>query len=484
MQTIAKTLNPSDARAIALIGVYAFYTGCFMLLGIATPLLRLKIYNLDRELIYLAMAIALLGWLLSGSISKAVIKSCYYNLAMSYSPRLLIAIASIWSSILLIFSLDFDRVITEGLVSGVWAIVAATLIGTALRVGSVAQFGGFNSFKESFKNTKSTNSQQDSNQSTQNLDPDLEGGLNGLSISSDNDNNRTVISPKILAQQPQQYKGLMCLVLSLFVWTILDLPEGILELVAIALGTLGLTGLTTWQVLLDPTEHLILIQFSGIWGMASSFTINLVQFSRLETIKLKEVDLQWLQLAGTSKAITLPMIVTEDIGKLDVKLGLLETLTAKLNLTAHKISRDPLSVMEILLPQSVGMLAGLVILGLGVAFSVLLPLPPKMPLETYMLLTGICLVSPCLGRFILGFVAPSMMIDTIADRSDSFRSSESYTESSNVAWQVGTGLIMIAIANSKNYQPEILSLALIWLCCGVGGCILAISKRSPLITKR
>jgi len=220
--------------------------------------------------------------------------------------------------------------------------------------------------------------------------------------------------------------------------------------------------------------------------MASSFTIDLVQFSRLETIKLKEVDLQWLQLAGTSKAITLPVIVTEVIGKKSQKLGddkvddkselgLIETLAAKLNLAEHKVSRDPLSVMDILLPQSVGMLAGLVILGMGVTFSVLLPLPPKMPLETYMLLTGSCLVSPCMGQFILGLVAPSTMVKD--DRSDF----------SEIVWQVGAGLIMIAMFSSYkvNSQPEsLLNLALIWLCCGIGGCILALSRRSPLMTKR
>jgi len=481
MQTIAKTLDSSDARAIALIGVYAFYTGCFMLLGIATPILRLKVYDLDRELIIIAMAIALLGWLLSGNLSKSVTKSCYYNLAISYSPRLLMAIALLWSSILLIFGLDFSQVITEGLISGVWAVVAATLIATAFRIGSVAQFASYNSFKSNFKNTRSTNSKQEFNLG---IDRDLDR----LSITNDSDSskNRTIVSPKILAQQPQQFKGLMCLVLSLFVWTILDLPEGIAELAAIALGTLGLTGLSTWQVLLCPIQRLILIQFSGIWGMASSFTIDLVQFSRLETIKLKEVDLQWLQLAGTSKAITLPVIVTEVIGKKSQKLGddkvddkselgLIETLAAKLNLAEHKVSRDPLSVMDILLPQSVGMLAGLVILGMGVTFSVLLPLPTKMPLETYMLLTGSCLVSPCMGRFILGLVAPSTMVRD--DRSDS----------SEIVWQVGAGLIMIAMFSSYkvNPQPEsLLTLALIWLCCGIGGCILALSRRSPLMTKR
>jgi len=130
--------------------------------------------------------------------------------------------------------------------------------------------------------------------------------------------------------------------------------------------------------------------------------------------------------------------------------------------------------MDILLPQSVGMLAGLVILGMGVIFSILLPLPPKMPLETYMLLTGSCLVSPSMGRFILGLVAPSTMI---SDRSSS----------SEIAWQVGAGLIMIAMFSSYkvNSQPEsLLTLAMIWLCCGVGGCILALSRRSPLMTKR
>jgi len=114
----------------------------------------------------------------------------------------------------------------------VWAIVAATLIGTSFRIGSANQFG---SSKSNFKNTKTSKSRLDlKSDFNQNLDRNLDR----LSVTNDEQSkDRTIISPRILAQQPQQFKGLMCLVLSLFVWTILDLPEGIAELGAIALVT-------------------------------------------------------------------------------------------------------------------------------------------------------------------------------------------------------------------------------------------------------
>jgi hypothetical protein len=468
MQTIAKPLD-SNVRAISLIGVYAFYTGCFMLLGIATPILRLKVYNFDGESILGAVAIALLGWLLSKNLSKSLTSSCFHNLEIKYSAQLLMAIALLWLSLLLILSLDLSEILTDGLISGLWAIVAVTLIGVALRMGRANQVANY---KNPDKNLN------------KNPNKSLKPSVNPISITYNHDQGNAeqiIISPDALTQQPQQFKALMCLALSLFSWTILDLPEGIAELTAIALAGWGLTGLTTSQVILCPAKRTVTMQFSGIWGMASSYRINLVQFSRLEIIKLKEIDMQWLQLAGSSSVITLPNSVVECMNKNEPNHpapNLSQTLMDRLNLAEHKVSRDMLSAMNILLPQSVSTLAGVLILGLGVAFAVLLPLPPKMLLETSILLIGICLLSPSLGRLIIRLVAPSSMPN----------------EQSAIvlpAWQVGVGLIITAVVSGSKFNSQtnsqiesLLTLTLIWLCCGVGGCILALSRRSPLITRR
>jgi hypothetical protein len=456
-QTTAKPSDTNDIRAITLIGVYAFYTGCFMLLGIATPILRLKVYNLDGELILAAMAIALLGWLLSKTLSKSLTFSCFNNLAITYSSQLLMSIGLLWVVLLLIFSLDLSEILTDGLVSAVWAIVALTLIGVALRLGSVNQMA----------NSKNVKTKTSANQ------------IHNVTYDQVNEDQIT-ISPKALFQQPQQFKGLMGLALSLFSWTILDLPEGIGELSAIALAVMGLTGLTTWQVMLVPSKRIFNLHFSGIWGMSSAYSINLEQFSRLETIKLKEIDMQWLQLAGNSSVITIPNSVIEELSKNEKNHGdvstqnLIGVLIHKLNLVEHKVSRDILSVMNILLPQSVSTLGGLVILGLGIAFAFLLPLPSEMPLETTILLMGSCLVSPSLGRIVIGLVAPSSM-------------EPNQSKFVLPSWQIGLGLITIAVASSAKLNSQVESLftlILIWLCCGVGGCILALSRRSPLITRR
>jgi len=491
--TTAKSLDTNDTRAIALIGVYAFYSGSLILLGIATPILRLKVYALDAELVFAAIAIALIGWVGSKNLSKSLIKTCFDNEGINYSWQVLVAIALFWLSLLLVLSLDLPEIVVEGLVSGMWAIAATTLIGIALRIGSAIQLDNLNrNVKHSSKHREIPKIRNRESSHRSNLNQ----AMNQLSVSADNEA-QIIISPQALAQQPQQFRGLMCLVLSLFAWTILELPHGIAELVAIALASWGITSLSTWQVLLYPVERSISIQFSGIWGMASSFTVNLAQFSRLETIKLKEVDLQWLQFAGASSVITLPIAITENTDRSArydrsvnnslnksvknivndgtdtlINPNLIQTLTAKLSLAEHKVSRDILSAMNIILPQSVGALAGLVILGLGIILLIFLPTPSKMPLETTTLLVGSCLVSPSAGRLILGLVAPSTMMPEPTKHLPT--------------WQIGTGLIIVTMFSDSQlkFQGDLLALGLIWLCCGIGCCILALSRRSPLITKR
>ncbi|AFY74649.1 hypothetical protein Syn7502_02697 [Synechococcus sp. PCC 7502] len=483
MQTTAKTFDPSDTRAITLIGVYAFYTGCLMLLVIATPVLRLRSYYQGYELAIVTVAIAMIGWLLSGNWSKAVTKSCYYNLPMSYPPQLLVVIALFWLGLLLIYSLNLNQVITDGFVAGMWAIAATTLISASVRLGSNKQVGNSKYIGQNIQGIQN---------------------ISITSISPQSNQEQIILTPNVITQQTGQFKGLMCLILSLFTCTTLELPDGVTELLAIALAGAGLTGLSTWQLLVYPSKRLISMQFSGIWGMESSFTINAVQFSRLETIKLKEVDMQWLQLAGSDSIVTLPSPLTDAIT--DGKQGnskqqndhlansLTSTLIDSLNFSAHQISRDTLGVMNILLPQSVGIFAGLVILCLGVALLMLLPLPSGVSLATYMLFLGICLVSPSLARLVVGLVAPSIMTP---DRSNLILP----------AWQVGAGLILIALFSGSQFYSEVYtavdsqigsqavrqmvihvenfcSLALVWLCGGVGTCILALSRRSPLITKR
>lgn len=461
-----KNLDTTDARAIALIGVYAFYTGCIMLLGIATPLLRLKIYNLDRELWLGAVVIVLLGWLVSKKLSKSVIKSCFENVAFSYTPTFLIAIALLWLSLLLIFSLELDDILTDGLVSGLWAIVGTTLISIGLRIGTIA--------KPTAKSKSSYYAPQ----------------IKITGASEVNNNEKITISPKALRQQPQQFNGLMCLILSLFVWTILNLSEGLGELVAIAFASWGLTNLSTWQVLVYPPQKLISIDFSGIWGMASTFDINIHTFPRLETIKLKELDMQWLQLAGKSEVITLPTTVTESSTPKaaadrpnsatnpdnfnDPFSNLTEALTVKLQLPVHKVSRDTFGMMNILLPQSVSILAGVALLALTLITSLFWQLPTKLPLETTILLLGICLVIPRMAQLVLQLVAPSMMP---SDRPPALLP----------PWQIGSALVILANISATKLSSqgaELLSLTIIWLCGGVGICVFALAQRSPLVTKR
>ncbi len=495
MQIMPK--NFVDARAITLIGIYAFYAGSFMLLGIATPLLRLKIYSENYWFVagFVAIAIILLGWLLSGGFSRFLAKSCDANLVLIFSRQFITLVLGFWLSLLLIFSQDFNQVITAGLASGIWAIVATTLLGIALRLGiSLGKFR--NKFRSEFRIGEKI---------TKNIK-----NINQLSVLT-KDDAQVLISPNILAQQPRQFLGLMCLSLSLFSWTILDLPDAIDELVAIGLGGWGLTSLSIWQVLLDPGKKLISLCFGGIWGMKSCFSLKLAPSARLETIKLKEVDWQWLQFTGTSAVITMPTSIAESISiaegasfteginkkisdKKSINRHLLSKdkhtgdrlagdqhsddqltkisfmIAEKLNLHEHQINLDLQAAMPVILPQGAAMLAGLAMLALAIIFLVFLPMPPKMLLETTILLTGCCMVSPSLGRLILSLVAPTTMnSDLVPPLLPS--------------WQIGAGLIVVAIF-ARVYDQNLLGLTAVWLCWGVGCCILALSRCSPLIVRK
>jgi hypothetical protein len=445
MQIIASKQLISDrlgyARALTLMAINSFYTGCFILLGIATPVLSLKLVNLPIPLIAPTLGALLVGFLLSGFITKSFVKDCYHNQPLQFPLRLLVTVGCFWLGLVLIFSLGFDQILTDGLAAGLWAIAAMTFLMMSLRLY--------------LTNKASTT--------------DKPSKIDQLNIVTYADQTLS-LSPTALIQQPRQFSSLMTIILSLFLWTMVDLPVGVVEIMAIALACLGLTGLSTWQMHIDPEQRSLYMHFSGIWGMAASYTINIKNFSRLEIIKLKEGDLNWLQLVGNGTDLALPGVVSDYTHKNAESNQIAKTLLQSFNLARHETIRDSLELIGILLPQSAGMLAGVAFLGCGVAVLLLLPLPPRMPLEGLIFLVSTCLLSPAIARSLLHLVAPNYLLPDAAS-------------CDLPPWQIGAAMMMTVVL----LQPQtggLANLGLAWLSCGIGSCILALSRRSPLVSQR
>lgn len=427
MQTTFSALNPS--RSINLIGMYAFYTGCMMLLITATPILRLRTLIPQQEMIWAALAIALLAWLVSGSWAQLVITVCthdqfLFNLPRSSKSPILTGLV-VWISILLSLTLGIDPIVCHGMIAAVWAVVAIALICMALQLGN--------------------------------------GRLSRVSPSSVAANDLIILAPLSINQQPHQFRALMALLLGLLTWTSLDIAELSPELWAIALVTMGLVGFCAWQFVIDRKRRTINLELHGIWGMQTSFYVNLYQFSGLTTLKLRELDLEWLQLSNNREVITLPPHFIAEASENDSNL--MTILRDYLDLVEHKLSRDLLSTMHILLPQSVGTLAGSTFILLGICLDLLWDVPSQATAPSFLLLTGCCLIISPLAQQMIYVVAPRVMR---GDRLD------------QLPWQIGAALMIIALYSDSHLIP----LTLIWLCCGMGGCMITIARRSPLVHRR
>jgi hypothetical protein len=441
-QVVSGKPDWGSSQSAQLIAISAFLAGLFILVNSTMPVLRLG----NPQLLMLVFASSLLAFIFARYIAHSIWLDCRQNSPFSFTGELTTGIGISWLMLLALLNFNLQAEIANALVAALWLFVGAGLLGISTWLGLAIG------------------------------KPIAESDLavsDRLSVITYGDRS-VCISPASLSQQPRQFNSLIMLLLSVFFWTTLEGSSYIRTIVAISLAMAGLTGLSTWQILVQPQQRLLQMQFSGIWGLESIYTINLHAFSRIEVVKLREGDLSWMQLAGYSKDITLPSAVL-GTGKTNGESELGQALLTSCNLARHETTRDSLGLVGILLPQGAGVLAGIAFVAVGLFSMLFLPSLPRTGLSGCVMLMGACLISPVVARYVINLVAPASLMPDSPRHSDRLQ-----------AWEIGVALVT-AFAALRNAQGvnvlPLLSLAGAWTCFGIGICILTLVRRTPIATK-
>ncbi|NJM27562.1 MAG: hypothetical protein HC856_03730 [Pseudanabaena sp. RU_4_16] len=441
-QLVSGKLDWGASQSAHLIAMSSLLAGFFIILSGVAPILRLG----NSQLSVLAMALTLLAFALSKHVAHSIWLDCRQNSPFSFSNELITGIGIGWLVLLALLNFNPQSPIVDALVGTLWVSVGAGLLGISTWLGLAL--------------TKPATEQE-------------LAAADRLSVITYSD--KTVsVSPTSLGQQPRQFNSLVMLLVSVVFWTTLEGPNSVRTISTIAMAMAGLTGLSTWQIEVQPARKIFNLKFSGIWGLESAFTINLHAFSRLEVVKLREGDMSWMQLVGYNKDITLPSAVI-GTAKTDGESELGKALLDSCHLARHETTRDSIGLVGILLPQGAGILAGMAFVALGLGGLLFMPAPPRLVLPGCIMLMGVCLVSPVVARYILNLVAPTSLIP------DPPR----YVERLQ-AWEIGIALV-IAFAVLKQAQGvavlPLLGLGVAWLCFGIGACILTLVRRTPIFSK-
>ncbi|CAN1211796.1 hypothetical protein TUMEXPCC7403_16445 [Tumidithrix helvetica PCC 7403] len=456
-QLVSGKLGWGWKQAARLIGANFLLTAGFILLGAIAPILQVNRSELNIALLIFVV----LGIVFSRNIAKSVLEACRQNLPFNVPQGLFVG-GSIFGLVFFVLlgigsrqseTQVLDAPVTIALIASWWVVLAAFLIGVALWLWWWSSRGKIAPTKN-----EATASEH----------------LNVITYSDQT----VLISPTSLTQQPRQFNSAVVLVLSLFFWTMVDLPIGIKAILAIAIAASGLTGLSTWQIHLQPLQHILSLRFSGLWGLQANYTIDLRTFSRLAVVKMQESggEISWMQLSGNETEITLPTAITANYIKTndedEDELG--KALRDKVHLARHDTNRDSLGLVGVLLPQGAGILAGISLLVIGAASLFLLPLPERMPLEGAVILLGICLLSPAIARSALNLVAPNILAPDASRQVNHLQ-----------IWEIGAALTIAAIIVPSSTQGTfvlpLLFLACAWLSFGVGACILTLTRRTPIV---
>ncbi|MEE3715993.1 hypothetical protein V2H45_04440 [Tumidithrix elongata RA019] len=458
-QLVSGKLGWGWKQAAKLITANFLLTAGFILLGAIAPILQVNLLELNIALlIFVAF-----GIVFSRNIAKSVLEACRQNLPYSFPQELVVGGAIFGLSFLVLLGIVSKQSETQILTSPVtialiaswWVVLAALLIGVALWLWWWSSRG-----KIAPSKNEATASEH----------------LNVITYSDQT----VLISPTSLTQQPRQFNSAVVLVLSLFFWTMVDLPIGIKAILAIAIAASGLTGFSVWQIHLQPLQHILSLRFSGLWGLQANYTIDLRTFSRLAVVKMQESggEISWMQLSGNDTEITLPTAITANYVKTNEEdedeLG--KALREKIQLARHDTTRDSLGLVGVLLPQGAGILAGISLLAIGAASLFLLPLPERMLLEGAVILLGVCLLSPSIAWYALHLVAPNSLVPDTSRQVNHLQ-----------IWEIGAAFTLAAIVVPSSSQGTIvlplLFLACAWLSFGVGACILTLTRRTPIVNK-
>ena len=181
-----------------------------------------------------------------------------------------------------------------------------------------------------------------------------------------------------------------------------DLGQFVRLLLANCLFLGGIVSYGGWQCHRQDNSRKLHLHLEGIWSLEADYVIDLSRYSRIDRLKIIEVeDIHWLQLAGYSRELTLPLTLT---GNPELEKTLLETS----GLAKSDRRQDSFALADILLPQGASIFAGFVLAVLGIALMWSLPITLA---DQYAvpLLFAIGLVSPTLGRIVLHLVAPNYL---------------------------------------------------------------------------
>ena len=233
-------------------------------------------------------------------------------------------------------------------------------------------------------------------------------------------------------------------------------------LLAICLFFAGIVSYGGWQCQRQDNHAQLRLRVAGIWSMGADYVIDLSRYSRIDRIRITEVeDIHWLQLAGYSRELTLPLALT---GNAELEKMLQEVS----GLAKSDRTQDSLAVASILLPQGASILAGFVLALLGIALLWSLPITLA---DQYAvpLLSSLGLVSPTLGKIVLYLVAPNHLDPEPCQRW--------LLHSWEVGLLVWLGLLWLV------YPQEIEPFVGMSLAGGILGtaiCLLALVRRTPL----
>jgi hypothetical protein len=417
----------------------------------------------DLSSLAISIPLVFLGFITGLYFARSVVQVCRQNSEYVFLLWQLMAITAYWLVLVAGFSSsseDFNKIF----VSIWWILPASIFLGIS---GSLV-----------WRSAKSQSTKK--SQIIEEISADV---LNIVTYSDQT----VLVAPSPLGQQPRQFNSLVLIVLGFFFWTMLDLSSSIRAIAAIAFTTTGLTGFFTWQAQLRSPEKILYLRFSGLWGIAAEYTLNLRVFSRLAVIKLQESngELSWMQLSGSNSDITIPLAMTMPTHQ--IKEGssdqLEQTLREEFHLAKQETERDSLGLAHVLLPQGAGILAGTAFIIIGGLILFLFALPTKLSAGSAIAWLGVCVISPAIARFFLQLVATSSLQP---DRS-------SHTIHLQ-AWEIGAALLLVSAFVSTQSAEKVAFLAIFnqvlplltlicgWLSIAIGVCILAFVRRTPLFT--
>ena len=442
-----------------------FFAGLLILIVAIAQLVRIG----ESTFLAIASLALLVGFGIGIYLAKSVVNVCQQNTDYLFSRSQLIGITAYW--LILIAGLSSaSETFIKGFVAIWWIVPAAIFIGISSSL--------------TFRSGKSKTT--DKKQILETVNADV---LNVVTYSDQT----VLISPSSLGQQPRQFNSLVLIVLGFFFWSMLELSPNLRAIAAIGLTTSGLTGFFTWQAQLRSPEKVLLLRFSGLWGLAAEYVINVKPFSCLSVIKLQEAggELSWMQLSGNNSDITLPLAMTilpssnkeatnQKASDQNDELG--QAIREEFRLAKQETERDSLGMATVLLPQGAGILAGTAFIVLGLVLLFFFPLPTSLPTESAIAWLGVCLVSPAIARFFLQLVAPNSLQ---SDR-------PSYSKNHLQSWEIGAAILLISaflptqptakMASLIMFMQSLPILTLIcgWLSISIGVCLLAFVRRTPL----